>query len=142
MTAQRIQKSPHSVIRWGAREEKTVAGLATVEVAQFLDLQLLAPQQLSLALYALTAAPIPGLTVRWTIGIGGGSFSHIETFTTPVSDIALQVPLLLVRPASSLQVSATITSIIPETKQVKLVALSAPTSPTWSTDIGCSMEVL
>lgn len=127
-------------IRWGAREEREVLGGAVVDVAQFLDLRLIAPQQLALSLYALSVVPIAGLSVQWTIQLGGGSFSHIERTTIGVTDELLQVPLLLVRPASAVQLSARITSVIPETKRVKLVAFIAPLSPTWNTDITCTME--
>jgi len=128
-------------IRWGAREERTVGGFTVVEIAQFLDLQLLAPQQLALSLYALTVVPIVGLSVQWTIQLGAGSFSTIERLTVGVSDELAQVPLLLSRPANSVQLSARITSIVPETKQVKLVAFVAPFSPTWQTDLTCSVEL-
>lgn len=127
-----------SVVRWGGRHEGLIAGFATVEVAQFVDLKLLAPQQLALALYGLTDAPIPGLTVDWLIQFGAGSVNHREVFSFPVTDVVSQVPILLVRPASSVQISATVRSVIPETKTVRVVALIAPQSPTWQTDITCT----
>jgi hypothetical protein len=135
----------HAPIRWGASETKTltvdpIVGFATSLVPQFVDLRLpLGPQQLSLALYALTAAPIAGVSVRWTIGIGTGSTNHEEVFNVAASDLIDQVPLQIVRPAMTLQIAASITTTV--TKNVKLVVLVAPTSPTWLTEIGCIVPV-
>lgn len=127
--------------RWGGREEKQVAGGTTVELSQFADMKLLAPQQLSLALYAVTDAPIAGIAVDWTVQIGCGSFNHVEKFSVSVSDIVSQVPVVLLRQASSVQVTATIRSGVPETKTVKCIVNIVPSSPSWRTDLSCTEEV-
>jgi hypothetical protein len=131
-----------AAVRWGAREEINVPAAAgtVVDVAQFLDLKLLAPQQLTLALYAVTSAPIVGLSVDWILQLGGGSFSHTERTTVAVSDELAQLPLILLRAANSVQLSARITSVAGAGKLVKLVAFIAPTSPTWHTDLTCTVE--
>jgi hypothetical protein len=141
MNERKVRVPTLAAVRWGAREERSVSGGSAVQVAQFLDLQLLAPQQLAIALYALTAAPIAGISVQWTIQLGAGSFSHIEQTTLAVSDILSQVPLVIFRPANSVQLSALITRLgAGAPKQVKLVAFIAPLSPTWKTDITCTVE--
>lgn len=126
--------------RWGAKEEKTVPGGATVDVAQFVDMALLAPQELALALYALTDAPIPGITVDWSLQIGCGSVNHTEFISVPASDVLVQIPVLLTRSASRIQASARIRSIAGAPKNVKLVVFIGPTSPTWLTDLSCEEE--
>jgi hypothetical protein len=126
-----------SVIRWGGRVEQLVAGGAVVELAQFVDLKLLAPQQLALSLYGLVDAPIPGISIEWILQLGAGSLNHIERFTVAATDVLAQIPIVMLRPASAVQISATIRSVIPETKVVRVVALIAPQSPTWLTDLAC-----
>jgi len=131
-----------SSIRWGARVDRDVAGGTTVEVAQFLDLKLLGPQQLALALYAMTIPPLGGQSVQWSLQLGAGSFSHIERFTVAVSDELAQVPLVLLRPASTVQVTANIIRTgAGAPKRIRLVAFIAPTSPTWATDVTCQVPV-
>lgn len=132
--------SARTSTRWGAREERQVVGFSTVVLSSFVDMKLLAPQALALAAYVVTDAPIPGISVEWTFQFGNGSFNHVEKTTVAASDVLLQVPLTLVRPASSVQVSASIRSIVPETKMVSLVVFIAPSSPTWATDITCKEE--
>lgn len=126
-----------SVIRWGARERVEVPGFATVVVPQFVDLKLIAPQELALALYATAPPPLPGISVTWIVHWGGGSFSHEERRSVSLTDLADQDPLELLRPASSVQIEAIVTSIVPETRAVTLSVLIAPTSPTWQTDLLC-----
>lgn len=126
-----------SVIRWGARERAEVLGFASVTIAQFVDLKLLAPQQLSIALYATSPPPLPGISVRWIVRWGAGSISHEERRIVALSDVADQDPFLLQRPASSVQVEAIIASTVPETRTINLAVLIAPMSPTWETDIVC-----
>jgi hypothetical protein len=139
--------SLHAPIRWGATEVKNITvdpvlGIKIVSVPHFVDLKLaLGPQQLSLALYALTAAPIAGVAVEWHVGLGTGSTNIEEVFSTPASDVLQQVPIVLQRPAMSVQIAANISATFAGTKDVKLVALVAPTSPTWLTDIGCIVPV-
>jgi hypothetical protein len=124
-------------IRWGARERRDVPAFGTVTVAQFVDLKLLAPQELAIALYATLAAPIPGISVRWIVSWGAGSISHVERRTVAASDVEDQDPLLLRRPASSVQVEAIVVSTVPEIRAVTLDVLIAPVSPTWQTEIVC-----
>lgn len=123
--------------RWGASALRRIDAGQTIDVPQFGDMALLAPQELSLALYAVAPGPVAGLSVEWTLQLGNGSFNHSEVFTVPVSDAANQVPLVLTRPAKTVQISARIISAAAPTKDVRVVALIAPTSPTWLTDLNC-----
>lgn len=132
--------SARTSTRWGAREEKQVVGNTTVDCGQFADMKLLAPQNISVSLFALTDAPIAGIAVDWTLQIGNGSFNHVERFTAVATDVFAQVPITFLRPASSVQVSAVIRSSVPETKTVRVVAFLSPASPTWQTDITCKEE--
>ena len=123
--------------RWGAQATRSVDAGQTIEVAQFGDMKLLAPQELSLALYAVARGPVAGISVRWTLQFGNGSFNHSEVFVQPVTDDAAQVPLVINRPAKTVQISATIISAAAPPTSVKVVALVAPTAPTWLTDLNC-----
>jgi hypothetical protein len=127
--------------RWGAQASKSVDAGTTAVVAQFGDVQLLAPQQLALALYAIAPGPVAGLSVEWTLQFGNGSFNHSEVFTVAVSDETNQVPVVLERPAKTVQISARIINAAAPTKLVKVVALVAPLAPTWLTDITCPIEL-
>lgn len=129
-----------SAIRWGGRAERQLDGGVTVEVDQFVDLALLAPQQLSLALYATASAPVAGLSVEWTLRLGNGSISHAEVLTVPVSDVASQAALVLHRPAKTVQVTARIINVGAPAR-VTVDVLIAPTSPTWVTDVVCDVPV-
>ena len=82
-------------------------------------------------------APIAGIAIRWTLQVGGGSFLHVERFTSVASDELAQVPIVLERPGNSVQLSAEIVSSIPDARRVTLSALVAPLSPTWSTELVC-----
>lgn len=132
--------SARTSTRWGAKVERSIVGFTTVDVDQFGDMKLLAPQQLALSLYAVTDAPIPGISVEWILQFGNGSMNFIERFTVAAVDALASVPVLLLRSASSVQVSARIRSIVPETKVVRAVVSIAPTSPSWKTDITCREE--
>lgn len=131
-----------SVVRWGAREEKTVAAGATVDLSQFGDFKLPGgPQAVTIALYALTEAPVAGVAVDFFLQIGCGSTNQSETITVAASDIVSPVPLVLVRPASSLQTSALIRSLAGAPKLVRVAVFIAPNSPTWITDVTCDVPI-
>lgn len=123
--------------RWGAKEERSVTGFATVVVDQFMDLRTIAPQKLSLALYAFMPLPIAGIAVRWIVQWGAGSIVHTEQrIVLPTVDTD-QEPVVLERPALSVLVRAEIISSIPETRRVNLVGLLGPVSPTWPVEVVC-----
>jgi hypothetical protein len=133
-------KTTINTSRWGASESRTTTGIQTIVVPQFANLKLLAPQKISITLYAVTPAPVPliaAVSVRWIIGIGNGSMNHEENILVALTDIANQVPLVLERAASTIQVRAVITSTVPETHAIDLVALLAPSSPTWTQPLDC-----
>jgi len=127
--------------RWGGAETRTVDAGQTATLAQFGDVKLLAPQELAIALYATAPGPVAGLSVEWTLQLGNGSFNHSEVFTVAVSDDTAQVPLILTRPAKTVQVSARIINAAAPPRPVKVVAFIAPTSPTWLTDLLCEKEL-
>jgi hypothetical protein len=131
--------------RWGAGEEKNVPAFdpvlgipGIVEVQQFVDLALLSSQEMALALYAVAAAPVAGLTVKWTVSIGNGSNMQDEIFVTSVQVIDAQSPLVLKRPAKSVRISAKLINMQMAVRGVKIVAHVAPVAPTWVTDLQCS----
>jgi hypothetical protein len=133
--------SARTSTRWGASASKSIDAGQTVEVAQFGDMKLLAPQELALALYATVPGPAVAISVEWTLSFGNGSFNHSEVFTAAVTDDTNQVPIVLLRPAKTVQISARIIAAAAPTRVVKLVALVAPTSPTWMTDLTCGRDV-
>lgn len=132
-----------SFVRWGAREEKQVAAGGVVELSQFGDFKLPGgPQAVTISLYALTDAPIPGVAVDVLLQIGCGSTNQSETITVPVSDVLSPVPVVLQRPASSIQASAVIRSVAVAAKTVRVAVLIAPNAPTWITDVTCDVPVV
>lgn len=132
-----------SFVRWGAREERQVAAGASVELAQFGDFKLPGgPQAVTIALFALTDAPVAGVAVDFFLQIGCGSTNQTETITVPAVDILASVPTVLQRPASSLQASAVIRSLAGIPKTVRVAVLISPNAPTWITDVTCDVPIV
>lgn len=129
--------SARTSTRWGGQETINVAPGSNVLVAQFVDLDLLAPQTLSIALYALSDVPVAGLSTEFVIALGVGSTVLNETISVPVSDVQLPQPVILERAARALQVRARVFSVAATTKRMQVAALVAPIAPTWTTDLSC-----
>jgi hypothetical protein len=132
-----------SFVRWGAREEKQVAGGATVELAQFGDFKLPGgPQLVTISLYAVTDAPVAGIAVDFFLQVGNGSWNQPEQITLPATDILAPVPFVLQRPASAIQTSALIRSTAGAPKTVRVSVLVGPNAPTWLTDVTCDVPIV
>jgi hypothetical protein len=131
------ENSARTSTRWGGQEERRIDAGQTITVNQFVDVAILAEQELALALFGVATGPVAGLSVEWTIRLGNGSFTYDEVFTVAVQDKNAQTALVLHRPAKRVQVSARIISAAAPTNTVKIAALIAPVSPTWLTDLAC-----